>query len=74
MGLMIDKAPLKRQRLMSSSFISSLGSMFKTGACLGPLSSPMTLLSSVSSPLTICGSGFNARDSFRLKDKLNIFN
>jgi superfamily II DNA helicase RecQ len=74
MGPMTDKAPLKRQRLTSSSSISSSGSMFETGACSGPLSSPTTLPSSVSSPPTIRGSGFNARDSFRLKDKLDMPN
>jgi hypothetical protein len=74
MGPIIDKAPLKRQRLISNSSILSLGSIFKTGVYLGPLSSPTTLSSSMSSPLTIRGFGFNVRDSFYLKDKLNISN
>jgi hypothetical protein len=73
-GPIINKAPLKRQRLISNSSISLLGSIFKIGVYLRPLLSLITLLSSILSPLTICGSGFNIKDSFYLKDKLNILN
>jgi hypothetical protein len=73
-GPIINKAPLKRQRLIFSSSILLLGSIFKISVCLKPLSSLIILLSSILSPLIIYGSSFNIRDSFYLKDKLNMLN